>query len=195
MAAPMASLPKALSRPGSLATVRPPYESRSCRSANSTSSNIYWNAPMPYMQRITWSGVTLHAGPIPGYPDLHGCIRLPHQFAVKLWRMTKIGARIIVVPNGCLSAADRAIGIACSKTATGARGSRHRSREREGRGYQRRKSLRASRKGLRRVAQCQIGSSQAAQSAGARQVLSETLPSPTRRRRPRSQRRPLRRPF
>ena len=62
-------------------------------------SNIYWNAPMPYMQRITWSGVTLHAGPVPGYPDSHGCIRLPNQFAVKLWHMTKIGARIIVVPN------------------------------------------------------------------------------------------------
>ena len=62
-------------------------------------SNIYWNAPMPYMQRLTWSGVTLHAGPVPGYPDSHGCIRLPHQFAVKLWHMTKIGARIIVVPD------------------------------------------------------------------------------------------------
>ena len=62
-------------------------------------SNIYWNAPMPYMQRITWSGVTLHAGPVPGYPASHGCIRLPHQFAVNLWGMTKIGARVIVAPN------------------------------------------------------------------------------------------------
>jgi hypothetical protein len=62
-------------------------------------SNIYWNAPMPYMQRITWSGVTLHAGPVPGYPASHGCIRLPHHFAVKLWGMTKIGARVIVAPN------------------------------------------------------------------------------------------------
>ena len=62
-------------------------------------SNIYWNAPMPYMQRITWSGVTLHVGPVPGYPASHGCIRLPHQFAVKLWGMTKIGARVIVAPN------------------------------------------------------------------------------------------------
>src|SRR5262245_64360351 len=62
-------------------------------------SNIYWNAPMPYMQRITWSGVTLHAGPVPGYPASHGCIRLPHQFAVKLWGLTKIGARVIVAPG------------------------------------------------------------------------------------------------
>jgi L,D-transpeptidase catalytic domain len=59
-------------------------------------SNIYWNAPMPYMQRITWSGVTLHAGPIPGYAASHGCIRLPQQFAVKLWGLTKIGARVVV---------------------------------------------------------------------------------------------------
>src|SRR5262245_58422446 len=62
-------------------------------------SNIYWNAPMPYMQRITWSGVTLHAGPIPGYAASHGCIRLPHQFAVKLWGLTKIGARIVIAPD------------------------------------------------------------------------------------------------
>ena len=62
-------------------------------------SNIYWNAPMPYMQRITWSGVTLHAGPVPGYPASHGCIRLPHQFAVKLWGLTKIGARVVVAPG------------------------------------------------------------------------------------------------
>jgi hypothetical protein len=59
-------------------------------------SNIYWNAPMPYMQRITWSGVTLHAGPVPGYAASHGCIRLPQQFAVKLWGLTKIGARVVV---------------------------------------------------------------------------------------------------
>jgi len=62
-------------------------------------SNIYWNAPMPYMQRITWSGVTLHAGPVPGYPASHGCIRLPHQFAGKLWGLTKIGARVVVAPG------------------------------------------------------------------------------------------------
>lgn len=62
-------------------------------------SNIYWNAPMPYMQRITWSGVTLHAGPVPGYAASHGCIRLPHQFAVKLWGLTKIGARIVIAPD------------------------------------------------------------------------------------------------
>jgi len=62
-------------------------------------SNIYSGAPMPYMQRITWSGIALHAGVIPGYPASHGCIRLPHHFAAELWGMTKMGARVIVAPE------------------------------------------------------------------------------------------------
>src|SRR5258708_1977951 len=62
-------------------------------------SNIYSNAPMPYMQRITWSGVALHAGVLPGYPASHGCIRLPESFAVRLWGMTKLGARVVVTRN------------------------------------------------------------------------------------------------
>ena len=62
-------------------------------------SNIYSGAPMPYMQRITWSGIALHAGVIPGYPASHGCIRLPSHFAVELWGMTKMGARVIVAPD------------------------------------------------------------------------------------------------
>jgi hypothetical protein len=59
-------------------------------------SNLYSNAPMPYMQRITWSGVALHAGVVPGHPASHGCIRLPERFAVRLWGMTKVGARVII---------------------------------------------------------------------------------------------------
>ena len=59
-------------------------------------SNIYSGAPMPYMQRITWSGIALHAGPLPGYPASHGCIRLPQDFAIRLWATTKVGARVIV---------------------------------------------------------------------------------------------------
>jgi L,D-transpeptidase catalytic domain len=62
-------------------------------------SNIYSNAPMPFMQRLTWSGVALHAGVLPGYPASHGCIRLPHGFAVELWGMTKIGTRVVVAPD------------------------------------------------------------------------------------------------
>ena len=59
-------------------------------------SNIYSAAPMPYMQRITWSGIALHAGVLPGYPASHGCIRLTDDFAVRLWDLTKRGTRVII---------------------------------------------------------------------------------------------------
>jgi L,D-transpeptidase catalytic domain len=59
-------------------------------------SNIYGNAPMYYMQRITWSGVAMHEGALPGHAASHGCIRLSHSFAANLWPTTKLGARVIV---------------------------------------------------------------------------------------------------
>src|SRR5271168_2684382 len=59
-------------------------------------SNIYSGAPMPYMQRITWSGIALHAGVVPGHPASHGCIRLTNDFAVRLWHLTKRGTRVII---------------------------------------------------------------------------------------------------
>src|SRR4051812_22062068 len=62
-------------------------------------SNIYSGAPMPYMQRITWSGVAMHAGVLPGYPASHGCIRMPMAFAQKMWNWTRMGARVIVTPG------------------------------------------------------------------------------------------------
>jgi lipoprotein-anchoring transpeptidase ErfK/SrfK len=62
-------------------------------------SNIYSGAPMPFMQRITWSGIAIHAGVLPGYPASHGCIRMPMAFAVKMYSWTKMGARVVVVPG------------------------------------------------------------------------------------------------
>ena len=62
-------------------------------------SNIYSGAPMPYMQRITWSGVAMHAGVLPGYPASHGCIRMPTAFAIKMWNWTRMGARVIITPG------------------------------------------------------------------------------------------------
>ena len=59
-------------------------------------SNIYEGAPMPFMQRLTWSGIALHAGVVPGYRASHGCIRLPASFAKSLFGVTNIGTRIIV---------------------------------------------------------------------------------------------------
>lgn len=62
-------------------------------------SNIYSGAPMPYMQRITWSGIALHAGVLPGYPASHGCIRMPMNFAMRMWGWTRMGARVIITPG------------------------------------------------------------------------------------------------
>jgi len=59
-------------------------------------SNIYSNAPMPFMERITWSGVALHEGPGVGHQASHGCIRMPGDFAARLWRLPTMGMRVIV---------------------------------------------------------------------------------------------------
>jgi L,D-transpeptidase-like protein len=59
-------------------------------------SNIYDNAPMPYMQRLTWGGIALHAGGLPGYPASHGCIRLPSEFARRLFEVTSTGMTVVV---------------------------------------------------------------------------------------------------
>ncbi len=59
-------------------------------------SNIYSGAPMPYMQRITWSGVAIHEGVNLGHPASHGCIRMGHDFATRLWVLTRIGARVVI---------------------------------------------------------------------------------------------------
>jgi hypothetical protein len=60
-------------------------------------SNKYNHAPMPYMQRLTWEGVALHGGDLPGYPASHGCIRLPHEFAKRFYTLTARGTTVIVV--------------------------------------------------------------------------------------------------
>jgi hypothetical protein len=59
-------------------------------------SNLYNDAPMPYMQRLTWSGIAIHAGNLPGYPASHGCIRLPLEFAKLLYGVTKLGLTVVI---------------------------------------------------------------------------------------------------
>jgi hypothetical protein len=59
-------------------------------------SNLYDDAPMPFMQRLTWDGVALHAGRIPGRPASHGCVRLPLEFAQKLFDVTYHGGTVVV---------------------------------------------------------------------------------------------------
>lgn len=59
-------------------------------------SNLYYNAPMPFMQRLTWSGVALHAGALPGYPASHGCIRMPSSFAKRMFEISKTGQKVLI---------------------------------------------------------------------------------------------------
>jgi hypothetical protein len=62
-------------------------------------SNLYDSAPMPYMQRLTWDGIAMHAGNLPGYPASHGCIRLPRAFSKLLYGTTKLGMTVVITDN------------------------------------------------------------------------------------------------
>lgn len=62
-------------------------------------SNMYDDAWMPHMHRITWNGIALHGGPLPGYAASHGCVRMPFGFAERLFGKTRIGMRVIISPN------------------------------------------------------------------------------------------------
>ncbi len=59
-------------------------------------SSIYKGAKMPYMQRLTWGGIAMHAGNLPGYPASHGCVRLPYEFSEKLYSVTRNGSTVVV---------------------------------------------------------------------------------------------------
>jgi lipoprotein-anchoring transpeptidase ErfK/SrfK len=65
-------------------------------------SNLYNEAPMPFMQRLTWDGIAIHAGRDPGHPDSHGCVRVPIAFAKKLFGMTRLGAKVTVTDEPIL---------------------------------------------------------------------------------------------
>jgi lipoprotein-anchoring transpeptidase ErfK/SrfK len=76
-------------------------------------SNLYEDAPMPFMQRLTWDGVALHAGRVTGQPASHGCVRLPSAFARKLFAATRLGAQVVITDEAPLSA-DQALALAGS---------------------------------------------------------------------------------
>lgn len=63
-------------------------------------SSIYDNAPMPYQERLTWGGVALHAGGLPGYPESHGCVHLPSEFARRLFEVTPMGMTVVIAKQG-----------------------------------------------------------------------------------------------
>jgi len=99
---------------------------------------------MPFMQRITWSGVALHEGVLPGYPASHGCIRLKGDFAVFMWGTTKIGSRVIVTEGE-----PAPVSIASPKLFTPlARAARfrHRRRGRQRQGHDHRREERGARR-------------------------------------------------
>jgi hypothetical protein len=60
-------------------------------------SSLYNSAPMPFQQRLTWDGVALHAGGLPGYPESHGCVHLPYEFSRQLFAITPMGATVVVM--------------------------------------------------------------------------------------------------
>src|SRR5438067_702366 len=62
-------------------------------------SSIYKGAEMPYMERVTWGGIALHAGDLPGYPDSHGCVRLPLEFSKLLFGVTMKGATVVIADS------------------------------------------------------------------------------------------------
>ncbi|MBA3527488.1 MAG: L,D-transpeptidase family protein, partial [Sphingomonas sp.] len=75
-------------------------------------SSLYDDAPMPYMQRLTWDGVALHAGRVPGYPASHGCIRMPKAFAKKLYEITGFSKTIVLVTDKAVTSANEAKALA-----------------------------------------------------------------------------------
>jgi lipoprotein-anchoring transpeptidase ErfK/SrfK len=69
-------------------------------------SSLYEDAPMPFMQRLTWDGVALHAGQVLAEPASHGCVRLPRAFARRLYAITGIGTRVVVTDEAPSSPGD-----------------------------------------------------------------------------------------
>lgn len=82
-------------------------------------SNLYNAAPMPFMQRLTWDGVAIHAGRNPGFPASHGCIRVPAEFAKKLFNVTNVGTQVTVVgTDGLVAPTPEALGDTTDETAS-----------------------------------------------------------------------------
>lgn len=74
-------------------------------------SNLYSNAPMPFMQRLTWDGIAIHAGRLPGYPASHGCIRVPKAFASELFKITSPTTTAVIIVDEPLASAAEALAL------------------------------------------------------------------------------------
>jgi len=82
-------------------------------------SNLYGNAPMYYMHRLTWSGVAMHEGMLPGFAASHGCIRMPTSFVSRLWLISKLGVRVVVARTYPLAEAADALRLVADGHAGG----------------------------------------------------------------------------
>ena len=82
-------------------------------------SNLYRNAPMPYMERLTWSGVALHAGGLPGYPESHGCVHLPLAFSKLLFGATERGMTVVIAGRAGAPVAIKRSGVLRERGASG----------------------------------------------------------------------------
>lgn len=82
-------------------------------------STLYHSAPMPYMERLTWDGVALHAGGLPGYPESHGCIHLPYAFSQELFKVTSLGATVVVAGDAASQISTEGGGLIAPMDAAG----------------------------------------------------------------------------
>ncbi len=82
-------------------------------------SNLYKEAAMPFMQRLTWGGIAMHAGNLPGYPASHGCIRLPPAFAKLLFGITRLGITVVITQDARVPVVASTPGILTARPATG----------------------------------------------------------------------------
>lgn len=83
-------------------------------------SSTYNNAPMPYQERLTWDGVALHAGGLPGYPESHGCVHLPYEFSKLLFEVTQMGGTVVIAGRHGEPVTARAAGVLAPFGAGGA---------------------------------------------------------------------------
>ena len=81
-------------------------------------SNLYDDAPMPFMQRLSWDGLALHSGSLPGHPASHGCVRLPAGFAEALFRETRVGTVVVISEGGAPPSVAGAPGVLAGRPAT-----------------------------------------------------------------------------
>jgi len=82
-------------------------------------SNVYKDAQMPFMERLTWGGIAMHAGNLPGYPASHGCIRLPPAFAKLLFGITRLGITVVITQDARVPVVASTPGILTARPATG----------------------------------------------------------------------------